>query len=115
MCVCGSMCVLLTLQLEPFPPKLPSTLIMSLISQLKETMKVVPTPQPSFPLFLHLVYTSFKLQVKYRGFHAKLPVIVAETLLSMDPQIELPLWLVQMFKVLSLARNWNIWVGFLNM
>ncbi|KAI8023992.1 Nuclear pore complex protein NUP160 [Camellia lanceoleosa] len=35
---------------------------------------------------------------KYKGFHSRLPVIVAETLLSADPQIELPLWLVQMFK-----------------
>ncbi|KAM7250291.1 hypothetical protein ACFE04_022174 [Oxalis oulophora] len=35
---------------------------------------------------------------KYRGFHARLPVIVAETLLHTDSQIELPLWLVQLFK-----------------
>lgn len=36
------------------------------------------------------------------GFHARLPVIVAETLLRTDPQIELPLWLVNMFKVIFL-------------
>ncbi|KAM3290886.1 nuclear pore complex protein isoform X2 [Capsicum chacoense] len=35
---------------------------------------------------------------KYKKFHAKLPIIVADTLLAADPQIELPLWLVQMFK-----------------
>ncbi|MCD9560935.1 hypothetical protein HAX54_019798 [Datura stramonium] len=35
---------------------------------------------------------------KYKMFHAKLPVVVADTLLAADPQIELPLWLVQMFK-----------------
>ncbi|CAN1178565.1 Nuclear pore complex protein NUP160 [Linum perenne] len=36
--------------------------------------------------------------VKYKVFHAGLPVTVAETLLRTDPHIELPLWLVQMFK-----------------
>lgn len=35
---------------------------------------------------------------KYKGFHPRLPVIVAETLLCTDPQVELPLWLVHMFK-----------------
>ncbi|WOL19781.1 hypothetical protein Cni_G28583 [Canna indica] len=35
---------------------------------------------------------------KYRILHQRLPVTVAETLLYTDPQIELPLWLVQMFK-----------------
>ncbi|KAK4378769.1 hypothetical protein RND71_000631 [Anisodus tanguticus] len=35
---------------------------------------------------------------KYKNFHAKLPVVVADTLLAADSQIELPLWLVQMFK-----------------
>lgn len=35
---------------------------------------------------------------KYKKFHAKLPVVVADTLLAADSQIELPLWLVQMFK-----------------
>ncbi|GMY33051.1 nuclear pore complex protein NUP160 isoform X1 [Fagus crenata] len=46
--------------------------------------------------------------VKYRGFHAKLPVFVAETLLCMDPQIELPLWLVQMFKDNRRERTWGM-------
>ncbi|KAJ8529690.1 hypothetical protein K7X08_036525 [Anisodus acutangulus] len=35
---------------------------------------------------------------KYRKLHAKLPVVVADTLLAADSQIELPLWLIQMFK-----------------
>ncbi|KAL8109546.1 nuclear pore complex protein NUP160 isoform X2 [Apium graveolens] len=35
---------------------------------------------------------------KYRGFHPGLPVAIAETLLSSDAQIELPLWLVRLFK-----------------
>jgi len=35
---------------------------------------------------------------KYNDLHPRLPVIVAETLLYTDPEIELPLWLVQMFK-----------------
>ncbi|GLT68100.1 hypothetical protein SLA2020_403600 [Shorea laevis] len=45
---------------------------------------------------------------KYRGFHAKLPVIVAETFLCADPQIELPLWLVQMFKDGRRERMWGM-------
>lgn len=39
------------------------------------------------------------MQEKYKVFHARLPQVVAETLLRTDPQIELPLWLVKMFKV----------------
>lgn len=39
------------------------------------------------------------MQEKYRGYHPRLPIVVAETLLASDPQIELPLWLVKMFKV----------------
>ncbi|KAL5715188.1 hypothetical protein ACHQM5_017047 [Ranunculus cassubicifolius] len=35
---------------------------------------------------------------KYKKLHPRLPVIVAETLLHSDAQIELPLWLVHMFK-----------------
>ncbi|CAL5060334.1 unnamed protein product [Urochloa decumbens] len=35
---------------------------------------------------------------KYNDLHPRLPVTVAETLLYTDPEIELPLWLVQMFK-----------------
>lgn len=45
---------------------------------------------------------------KYRGFHAKLPVIVAETFLCADPQIELPLWLVQTFKDGRRERMWGM-------
>uniref|UniRef100_A0A1D1Y398 Nuclear pore complex protein Nup160 n=3 Tax=Anthurium amnicola TaxID=1678845 RepID=A0A1D1Y398_9ARAE len=36
---------------------------------------------------------------KYKKLHPRLPVIVADTLLHNDPQIDLPLWLVHMFKV----------------
>lgn len=42
---------------------------------------------------------------KYNAFHPRLPVIVAETLLSADPQIELPLWLVRIFKGVRKERN----------
>ncbi|KAK4476783.1 hypothetical protein RD792_015943 [Penstemon davidsonii] len=35
---------------------------------------------------------------KYRAFHPRLPLTVAATLLSADPQVELPLWLVRIFK-----------------
>ncbi|KMT07804.1 hypothetical protein BVRB_6g146170 [Beta vulgaris subsp. vulgaris] len=35
---------------------------------------------------------------KYKGCHGRLPIVVAETLLRSDSQIELPLWLVNMFK-----------------
>lgn len=35
---------------------------------------------------------------KYKRFHERLPVVVAEILLYSDPHIELPLWLVHMFK-----------------
>jgi hypothetical protein len=43
------------------------------------------------------------VQDKYKDLHPRLPVIVAETLLYADPEIELPLWLVQMFKVTSVV------------
>ncbi|KAH9627148.1 hypothetical protein KSS87_018388 [Heliosperma pusillum] len=35
---------------------------------------------------------------KYKGLHGRLPAVIAETLLRSDPHIELPLWLVDMFK-----------------
>eukprot|EP00252_Welwitschia_mirabilis_P001382 TRINITY_DN11252_c0_g2_i1.p1 TRINITY_DN11252_c0_g2~~TRINITY_DN11252_c0_g2_i1.p1 ORF type:complete len:1206 (-),score=253.75 TRINITY_DN11252_c0_g2_i1:415-3597(-) len=35
---------------------------------------------------------------KYRSVHSRLPVVVAEALLSTDPLIELPVWLVNIFK-----------------
>lgn len=50
-------------------------------------------------LYTYYCYVCIALQDKYKGFHARLPVVVAETLLAADPHIELPLWLVQMFKV----------------
>ncbi|CAL2258440.1 unnamed protein product [Prunus armeniaca] len=43
---------------------------------------------------------------KYKVFHARLPQVVAETLLRTDPQIELPLWLVKMFKDGRRERTW---------
>ncbi|XP_059648344.1 nuclear pore complex protein NUP160 isoform X2 [Cornus florida] len=45
---------------------------------------------------------------KYKGFHPRLPVIVAETLLRADPQIELPLWLVRMFKGAQRESTWGM-------
>ncbi|XP_027108120.2 nuclear pore complex protein NUP160 [Coffea arabica] len=36
---------------------------------------------------------------KYKQYNSRLPIVVAETLLASDPQIVLPLWLVQLFKV----------------
>ncbi|KAK4339814.1 hypothetical protein RND71_041276 [Anisodus tanguticus] len=47
---------------------------------------------------LELYLVRLFLLEKYRKLHAKLPVVVADTLLAADSQIELPLWLVQMFK-----------------
>ncbi|WZZ78583.1 hypothetical protein YC2023_099155 [Brassica napus] len=35
---------------------------------------------------------------RYKDIHARLPVTVASTLLQADSCIEMPLWLVQMFK-----------------
>ncbi|CAA6656466.1 unnamed protein product [Spirodela intermedia] len=43
---------------------------------------------------------------KYQKLHPRLPVTVAETLLHTDPQIELPLWLVRMFK--GGRRTWGM-------
>ncbi|KAL5789070.1 hypothetical protein ACOSQ2_003958 [Xanthoceras sorbifolium] len=45
---------------------------------------------------------------KYKDFHARLPVVVAETLLRTDPQIELPLWLVHKFKDGQRERTWGM-------
>ncbi|KAK2978945.1 hypothetical protein RJ640_008726 [Escallonia rubra] len=45
---------------------------------------------------------------KYRRFHPRLPVTVAETLLCADPQIELPLWLVHMFKCVPRESCWGM-------
>ncbi|XP_071736992.1 nuclear pore complex protein NUP160 isoform X2 [Rutidosis leptorrhynchoides] len=44
---------------------------------------------------------------KYKSFHPRLPVIVAETLLCADRLIELPIWLVQMFKG-TLKGSWGM-------
>lgn len=46
------------------------------------------------------------MQDKYRKLHPRLLVTVAETLLHTDPQIELPLWLVHLFKVISFVLVW---------
>ncbi|KAG5150773.1 hypothetical protein JHK84_027245 [Glycine max] len=45
---------------------------------------------------------------KYKEFHGRLPIIVAETLLRTDPKIELPLWLVQLFKEGQKERLWGM-------
>ncbi|VFQ84848.1 unnamed protein product [Cuscuta campestris] len=45
---------------------------------------------------------------KYKGFHGRLPVVVAETLLAADPQIELPLWLVKKFKSAQRESSWGM-------
>ncbi|KAF9603749.1 hypothetical protein IFM89_037835 [Coptis chinensis] len=45
---------------------------------------------------------------KYKKLHPRLPVIVAETLLQADPQIELPLWLVHLFKGGRKATSWGM-------
>jgi nuclear pore complex protein Nup160 len=45
---------------------------------------------------------------KYKGLHSRLPVVAAETLLCTDPQIELPLWLVDMFKGGRRATAWGM-------
>ncbi|XP_057992883.1 nuclear pore complex protein NUP160-like [Hevea brasiliensis] len=48
------------------------------------------------------------LQEKYKAFHTGLPVTVAETLLRTDPQTELPLRLVHMFKDFRRDRTWGM-------
>ncbi|KAG0475193.1 hypothetical protein HPP92_014879 [Vanilla planifolia] len=45
---------------------------------------------------------------KYRKLHQRLPVMVAETLLYGVPQIELPLWLVNMFKAEGRKMSWGM-------
>ncbi|GMH23861.1 hypothetical protein Nepgr_025704 [Nepenthes gracilis] len=45
---------------------------------------------------------------KYKRFHARLPIVVAETLLRSDPQIELPHWLVCMFKGGQQKTAWGM-------
>ncbi|KAJ4792289.1 Nuclear pore complex protein NUP160 [Rhynchospora pubera] len=44
----------------------------------------------------------------YRKLHPRLPVVVAETLLHTDPYIELPLWLVHIFKGGRNAKSWGM-------
>uniref|UniRef100_N1QPW6 Nuclear pore complex protein NUP160 domain-containing protein n=1 Tax=Aegilops tauschii TaxID=37682 RepID=N1QPW6_AEGTA len=46
---------------------------------------------------------------KYKDLHPRLPVIVAETLLYTDPEIELPLWLIQMFKTTKGGNRMISW------
>jgi hypothetical protein len=45
---------------------------------------------------VHDSYVS--VQEKYRSLHPRLPVIVAESILNVDRHMELPLWLVNIFK-----------------
>ncbi|GAB2231275.1 hypothetical protein Drorol1_Dr00027564, partial [Drosera rotundifolia] len=42
---------------------------------------------------------------KYKALHARLPAVVADTLLGSDRQIELPRWLVNMFKGMPQERT----------
>ncbi|XP_019461186.1 PREDICTED: nuclear pore complex protein NUP160 [Lupinus angustifolius] len=54
-------------------------------------------------------WAALKLYLEnYKEYHGRLPVIVAETLLRADPQIELPLWLVQLFKEGQRERMWGM-------
>lgn len=46
--------------------------------------------------------------IKYKVFHAGLPIVVAETLLRTDSRIELPLWLIRMFKGDRRERTWGM-------
>ncbi|KAL6888651.1 hypothetical protein ACP4OV_009677 [Aristida adscensionis] len=46
---------------------------------------------------------------KYKDLHPRLAVIVAETLLYTDPEVELPLWLVQMFKTNTAGNRTISW------
>lgn len=43
-------------------------------------------------------FSVFWFQEKYRSMHPRLPVIVAESILNVDRHMELPLWLVNIFK-----------------
>ncbi|KAM0939366.1 hypothetical protein DsansV1_C21g0169861 [Dioscorea sansibarensis] len=45
---------------------------------------------------------------KFKKLHPRLPVVVAESLLRTDPQIELPLWLVHMFKDSQRVTSWGM-------
>ncbi|CAM8909130.1 unnamed protein product [Rhodiola kirilowii] len=44
----------------------------------------------------------------YISYNARLPVVVAQTILQADSQIELPVWLVHMFKVDKKKRTTNL-------
>ncbi|KAI4375511.1 hypothetical protein MLD38_013371 [Melastoma candidum] len=45
---------------------------------------------------------------RYKEYHGKLPLVVAESLLQSDSQIELPLWLVHMFKSGRSDKSWGM-------
>ncbi|KAL9253691.1 Nuclear pore complex protein NUP160-like protein [Drosera capensis] len=45
---------------------------------------------------------------KYKALHARLPAVVADTLLGSDRQIELPRWLVNMFKGTQQERTFGM-------
>ncbi|CAM8900672.1 unnamed protein product [Rhodiola kirilowii] len=44
----------------------------------------------------------------YISYNARLPVVVAQTILQADSQIELPVWLVHMFKVDKKEKKWGM-------
>ncbi|KAF7804423.1 nuclear pore complex protein NUP160 isoform X1 [Senna tora] len=64
-----------------------------------------PTPQPDKSS--HWATLERYLD-KYCEFHGRLPVTVAETILRADPQIELPRWLVQLFKEGQREKIWGM-------
>ncbi|KAH9684272.1 nuclear pore complex protein NUP160 [Citrus sinensis] len=53
-------------------------------------------------------YFKARCEIKYKDFHAGLPIVVAETLLRTDPRIELPLWLICMFKGDRREKTWGM-------
>lgn len=79
--------------------------LLQLISELTSHHNLEKGPRmfSLFPCLILISRITFSLlQEKYRTFQSGLPATVAETLLRTDPQIELPLWLVHMFKVILL-------------
>jgi nuclear pore complex protein Nup160 len=67
---------------------------------------ISPSPQPSKA---NSKWETLELYLeKYKVIHPRLPIIVAETLLDSDSQIELPLWLVHMFKGAKKESSWGM-------
>ncbi|KAK7345518.1 hypothetical protein VNO77_16122 [Canavalia gladiata] len=79
-------------------------------SKLEMVVHGTPVTVPTSPQTdRNSCWATLKLYLeKYKEFHGRLPVIVAETLLRADDKIELPLWLVQMFKDGQKERMWGM-------